>query len=523
VGIATWTLVSRATGFARVAMIGAVLGPTYLGNTFQSLNLLPNLAFELLTGSLFAGLLVPSLVPSIDQSDRKSIERIAGGFLGAVVAGGLVISLLAILGGQPLLGVLGVGVDDPVVAADQQRVGSLLLLLLMPQVVLYGIAGTAGAVMQAHSRFWLPAAAPALENVGIVATMVAVAVLFGTGPSLATVTTAELLVLGLGTTAAVALHAAVLWVGALRAGTLLLPRAGWRDPDVLRLFRMLTPSLGYTGLTGLRLFAALVVANTVAGGVVAFTLALHLMKLPTAIGARPVALALLPRLSRLAGAGSLARFRDETVRGVGLACFLTVPAAIGYLVLSEPLARGLSFGEMASDHGVRLLAACLAGIALGVVGEAVFAFSTNVSYALRDARTPFISNALQTGISLAFMLLALTATADVTVLLILGMALSLGNLTGAWHLVHGVLSRLPPSSGTLAPAVLRTVCGSLLMAGPTYLVAVLLQSHVNDLMGILVASGLGAGVFVALQRMWRSPELAFFLGGLSRSRPDGGR
>ena len=31
---AGWTAVSRVTGFGRVVMIAAVLGPTYIGNTY---------------------------------------------------------------------------------------------------------------------------------------------------------------------------------------------------------------------------------------------------------------------------------------------------------------------------------------------------------------------------------------------------------------------------------------------------------------------------------------------------------
>jgi peptidoglycan biosynthesis protein MviN/MurJ (putative lipid II flippase) len=40
--VATWTIVSRVTGVAKFACIGAVLGPTFFGNTYQFTNSLPN-------------------------------------------------------------------------------------------------------------------------------------------------------------------------------------------------------------------------------------------------------------------------------------------------------------------------------------------------------------------------------------------------------------------------------------------------------------------------------------------------
>src|SRR3982751_6644552 len=79
--IALWTLLSRVTGFARIAVTAAVLGPTYLGNTFQAVNSLPNtIVYQLLMGSLFVSLLVPSLVPHADAGRPQVVERIIGAF-----------------------------------------------------------------------------------------------------------------------------------------------------------------------------------------------------------------------------------------------------------------------------------------------------------------------------------------------------------------------------------------------------------------------------------------------------------
>lgn len=43
--LAAWILVSRITGFARVATMAAVLGPTFFGNIYQLTALLPNMIF----------------------------------------------------------------------------------------------------------------------------------------------------------------------------------------------------------------------------------------------------------------------------------------------------------------------------------------------------------------------------------------------------------------------------------------------------------------------------------------------
>ena len=49
---------SRVSGLAQTVAVGAVLGATYLGNSYQSVNALPNIIYyQLRAGSLFASLL----------------------------------------------------------------------------------------------------------------------------------------------------------------------------------------------------------------------------------------------------------------------------------------------------------------------------------------------------------------------------------------------------------------------------------------------------------------------------------
>ena len=59
------TLVSRATGLVRIVLVGAVVGTTYLGNTYESTNTIPNVVFELMAAGTFQAVLIPALVLSV--------------------------------------------------------------------------------------------------------------------------------------------------------------------------------------------------------------------------------------------------------------------------------------------------------------------------------------------------------------------------------------------------------------------------------------------------------------------------
>src|SRR5437870_1570177 len=115
--VSFWTIVSRVTGLARLAAIAAVLGPTFMGNTFQAANLVPNAVFEFLTGSLLVNVLVPHLVRGIRKNNTRDVERVAGGFLGLATLGFSLIVALLILARPLLLHGFTATVSDPMVAA----------------------------------------------------------------------------------------------------------------------------------------------------------------------------------------------------------------------------------------------------------------------------------------------------------------------------------------------------------------------------------------------------------------------
>jgi len=528
IAVATWTIVSRVTGVAKFAAIAAVLGPTFFGNTYQFTNSLPNLVYYgILAGSLLSSLLVPALVRHIDAGDRQASERIAGGFLGITMLAMCVVAPLAITLG-PLVLRLAAASGSPLVGAAQAQVGRWLIVMFIPQIFFYGIVAAATAVMNARRRFALPAAAPAIENIGIIIVLAATAVLYGNETNLGNVPTGEMLLLGLGTTSAVALHAAAQWWGAARAGVTLVPRSGWRDPEVRIVVRRALPAIAQAGLASLQVLTLLIIANGVAGGVVAFQMALNFYYLAIALGATPVALSLLPRLARMHLSGAEGMFRDTLARGFALGLFVTIPAAVGYLVLAEPLARAISFGKMGSTAGVTMVAVSIAALAVAVVAQTVFMIATYASYARKDVRTPLISMGLQA--VACFSLVGFAQLAHGPAMLgVLGLAFSVAIIVGAGTLLFSLRRQLsagsaraaarphPAAGERPAQSLIKVIAGAAIMAGPAWLVAQLIPDLIGGqlgaVIGIAAAALVGGAVFLALQALWKTPELGWIVGG----------
>jgi murein biosynthesis integral membrane protein MurJ len=521
--VAAWTIVSRVTGVVRFAVIGAVLGPTFFGNTYQFTNSLPNLVYYgFLAGSLFSSLLVPALVRHIDVGDRRASERVAGGFLGMTLAALVLIAPVAIAIGPLVLRFAAVGAGPHIAAAAQVRVGLLLIVMFIPQIFCYGVVGTATAVMNSRQRFALAAGAPAVENIGTIAVLVATAVIYGTDTSVANVPPGEILLLGLGSTAAVMLHAATQWWGARRVGATLLPRPGWRDPEVRVVIRRALPSLAQASLLALQVLTLLGLANRLPGGIVAFQIALNFYYLAIALGATPVALSLLPRLARMHLDGDVTAFRDTLVRGFALGFFVTIPAAIGLLALAFPLAGAVSFGRMAGQDGVTMVAVSLAALSLAVVGQTAFMIATYASYARNDTRSPLRSMMIQAAVCLSVASIALFEHGS-AVLLVLGLGLSVAVTAAACHLTVRLWRDLSGHGAQrLTPSLARFALGAVIMAGPAWLVATTVPHWLGrpfgPRIGIVAGAVVGGAVFLGLQAIWRTPELRLLVAGFGHAR-----
>ena len=521
--VAAWTIVSRVTGLVRFAFIGAILGPTFFGNTYQLTNSLPNLIYYgFLAGSLFSSLLVPALVRHIDAGDRRASERVAGGFLGMTLVALVAAAPVALALGPLVLGFAALGGGSHLAGAAEVRIGRLLILMFIPQIFCYGVVGTATAVMNSRQRFALAAGAPSIENLGTIAVLLATGVLYGTDTNLNHVPTGEMLLLGLGSTGAVVLHAATQWYGAKRAGSVLIPRLGWRDEEVRVVARRALPSLAQAGLLALQVLTLLTVANRLPGGVVAFQIALNFYYLAIAVGATPVALSLLPRLARMHLDGDSAGFSDTLVRGFALGLFVAIPAAVGYLVLAVPLARAISFGRMNTSSGVTMVALSLVALSVAVISQTAFMIATYASYARKNTRSPLVSMVVQAIICLSLTSAALLVRGP-DVILALGLAFSVAVTVAACHLIFQLRRKIRGSGAErLMPSLGRFLAGATIMAGPAWLTATTIQHWLNRpigaRLGILAAALVGGAIYIAVLAAWRTPELGWLAGGFGHVR-----
>jgi putative peptidoglycan lipid II flippase len=497
-GVAGWTLVSRVTGLVRIAVAGATLGATFFANIFQLTNTVPNLTYNLFAGSLVPALLVPSLVEALHREGTAGARRLCRSLLAVVLLGFGATSLLVLASGPLIVHLVTAGISDGTAAAQAQRQAWVLLLLVFPQITLYGVAAVGVAAQNARQRFALAAAAPAVENVGLIVTLLVAAAWFGGGLGTGAVTGTHLLVLGIGSTLSVAAHAGIQLFGAARVGLSLWPTWRDRDPAVGGIIRRGVPTLANATVQAGWTFAVVAAAGVVPGGVVAMQIGLKLYNLPLALSARAVGTVLMPKLAQLRVRGSPRQFRETYVRGLSTTWLVAVPAAVALVCLAQPIAKLLAFGELDRARAVALVTVSVASLGLALVGTATYEIARQACYARLDARSPLlggVAQAVAVLIGVGAVALAFDGTAALAVL---GLAVTFGSIVRALIVDRAARSGIDTPDGRAGRILRRDFVASIVAVVPAALLVRVLASAIDGRSGLVVALALGGVVGTAI-------------------------
>jgi putative peptidoglycan lipid II flippase len=504
--------VSRILGGGRVLVVAAILGTTYLGDTFEAANTFPTVVFELLAAGALSAVLVPTFVDHFNRGQQPEAERQAGGLLGLALVPLGALTVLGILAAPWLADLLTAASDGP---PEQQELATVLLRWFLPQLCLYALGTVAIAVLNARRVFALTAAAPIANTVVVVTGLILFWVVAGPAPGL-DLSGWEQAILGLTGTLGVAAYVAIPAVALRRRGFRLRPRWTPRDAGVLRLLRLsVWAVLQHTG-AALLLGASILLGAAVEGGVIAYRVAFHMFLAPYGIFAQPIHATVQPELASDADRGDLAAFGRSLRWASQSLAVVVLPVAIGLAALAVPIMEVLAFGQADRGDGVELMAAGVAGLALGLPAYGGFRLLAVAWYSLDDSRTPALA-AISSAVFGVVVMLVLTPLVEGSArIFVLGVGHTLGFLAGTvalglgLHRRYGVLPwpRAIAAVTALAVAVAALAWWAVDAIGPDGRWATALCLAVVGAVGAGVYYGAARGLHLLPGRLPQAPVAA---------------
>jgi putative peptidoglycan lipid II flippase len=475
--VSAGTLGSRLLGFARDAMIAALLGTGPVADAFLMAFQLVNVVRRLLSEGALNAALVPAWLRLRESEGAVAASAFAGRVLGTVSAALIVAAaLIGLL--MPLIVVaLAPGFAGNAtlqLAVDDAR-------LMLPYLAFAGPPTVMMALMSAQARFALTAFSPLLFNIALIAVM---AVLLGWRRD--------------AHDTALIIAATVGIAGLLQLMVLVLRRGQGRSTTPIRIsfngemrgfLGKAIPGMVASAGPQILVVAGAVIASSSPSAVSWLYFANRLIELPLGIVGVAMGTVLVPELTRGLRAGDPTAVAHAESRGLELAVGLALPATLGLIALSEPIVRALFERGAFTASDATATAQALTWLAFGLPAHVLVKALSPAFFARDDTRTPMLATfkGVAVTIVLAFVLGRLFGAS--------GIAASIA--LGAWSSALALIRRGAGSFGYTIDAAARRrlpriVAAALAMGALLWLTARLIPAQGATAHGIVQAAVLAA-------------------------------
>ncbi len=419
--MATGTVVSRITGIARDIALAAALGFYLVSDAYSLGNSLPTIIYILVVGGALNAVFIPQLVRRMEKDDdggNAYADRLIT-LTGSVL---LALSILAVVA-APWIVNLYTPADYP---QSQYDLAVAFARLCLPQIFFYGAYTMLSQVLNARGTFGAPMFAPIANNIVAITTFVLFIIVAGTSAAAdGALTTGQVLLLGIGTTAGVVVQAAILVPILGRAGYRWRPRFDWKGQGLGKAAKLagwtvglvLVNQITYIVITRLAAQANVDAAasGATAAGITTYQKAHLVFMLPHSVITISIVTALLPALSRLAHEGKLKEVGEDVAGAMRLVAALVVPIAAMLFVLGSDVSVLLFGYGAATTNQAAVMGDVVSIFMIGLLPFTLFYVLLRGFYAMEDTRTPFVVTVIFSVIMLALVLWLFTFLTDLGV------------------------------------------------------------------------------------------------------------
>ena len=370
------TLLSRILGLVRDIVFARFFGATLVMDAFLVANRIPNMLRRFFAEGAFSQGFVPVMARYREQHDheeaREFVDAVAGTF-------GLMLFLVTLAGvvAAPVL----VAIVAPGFIGEDGRfnLATLMLRFTFPYLFFVSLTAFAGGILNTYGRFAVPAFTPVILNIVLIACAVWLAPLLDE-PGMA-----------LAYAVFIAGICQLLFQVPFLLRIQALPRPRWAagHAGVRRVMTLMLPAIFGSSVAQVNVLIGGIIASMLGVGKISLLYySDRLMEFPLGLFGIALATVTLPYLSRQWSNKAYEDFSATLDWSMKLVLLIAVPAAVGLIVLAEPLVATIFYGGVFGSDDVRMTALALQAFAVGLVGFSYVKILAPAFFAREDTRTP---------------------------------------------------------------------------------------------------------------------------------------
>lgn len=381
----TSIFLSRVLGVLRESVIAALCGAGTAVDAYKAAFILPEVLNHITASGFFSITFIPIFARYLADGDEAGAWRILSVILTVFGAFLSALTLLAVLMAPELMALLAPGRHNPLF----QAMAVHMTRILLPAQLFFFFGGIFMAVQFTKERFVLPALAPLIYNLGIIAGGVALASRIGV----------EGFAWG-ALVGAFAAHLCLQGIGAKRLGLRFRPAFDWRHPDLKRYILLTLPLMfGLTMTFSTEIFSKVFGSFLPTGSITHIDFAWRIILMLVGFFGQAVGVAAYPFLARMASE----RRWDEMNRLLNnaLRCLaLVIPVSFLVFVLRHEIVRVLFQHGAFNAADTHKTALALAGMVGGAVAFTAQTVVNRGFYAIQNTLLPAVYGSLAVLLSL---------------------------------------------------------------------------------------------------------------------------
>ncbi|MEW6419039.1 MAG: murein biosynthesis integral membrane protein MurJ [Nitrospirota bacterium] len=370
------TFISRILGYVKDMILARFFGATGIADTFFVAFRIPNLLRELFAEGAMSSAFIPVLTEYQTKhgiEEARKLVRITFTFIMIFVG---LICIVGIVFAPAIVTVIAPGFLD---MPEKFSLTVLLTRAMFPFLLFISLAALVMGALNTRRIFFIPALAPAMLNITIIAYVILLAPLMKQ----------PIVAVAIGVTMGGFIQFTFQLPSLFKNEYSLKPEYNFRHPGLKKMSILIVPATMGMAVAQINIFVSTILASYLPEGSITYLYySMRLIQFPIGIFGVAMGMAVLPTLSEHAVKGDFDKLRDDFSFALRLLFFITIPAMAGLIALREPIVNILfqrgRFDYIATAGTAHALLFYSLGI-WSIVGVRVVTASF---YSMQDTRTP---------------------------------------------------------------------------------------------------------------------------------------
>jgi len=368
------TIFCRILGLGREIVISNRFGAGIETDAFFIAFMIPNLLRSFLGEGALNSAFIPVFAEHLTNYDRKKAEYFASNVLNILIIILIVVVILGIWGAPLLINIIAIGFKSNMY---KYQLAINLTRIIFPYIGFVAVAALFMGILNSYDHFLVPALAPSMLNISVIVFAITLSYKYGIF--------------------AIAWGVILGGIGQALIQTPVLIRkkikyslvVDFNDPGTKQLLKLLVPVMIGLAITQINVIVDRTIASTlIDGSISALYYSNRLVQFPLGAFGIAISIAIFPTLAKQTAKNNIAEFKKSLLFGLRMLLFITVPSAVGLIVLKDSLIRLIYEHGIFSRVSTDMTSSALLYYSIGLFAYACVRLITMSFYALKDTKTP---------------------------------------------------------------------------------------------------------------------------------------